>query len=55
MRPINIPNQSSLANVFQEQDEAGRMKSSACSERLVGVMEALITSPCAPSDPIRMT
>ena len=42
MRMITIPNQSSVAKAFLEFDEAGRMKPSACYERLVDVMEELV-------------
>jgi len=42
MRMITIPNQSSVAKAYQEFDEAGRMKPSACYERVVDVMEELV-------------
>ena len=42
MRMITIPNQSSVAKAFLEFDEAGRMKPSACYERVVDVMEELM-------------
>jgi len=42
MRMITIPNQSSVPKAFQEFDEAGRMKPSACYERVVDVMEELM-------------
>jgi arsenic resistance protein ArsH len=42
MRMIVIPNQSSVAKAFLEFDAAGRMKPSACYERLVDVMEELL-------------
>ena len=42
MRMITIPNQSSVAKAFLEFDAAGRMKPSACYERLVDVMEELV-------------
>jgi len=42
MRMITIPNQSSVAKAFMEFDEAGRMKPSACYERVVDVMEELV-------------
>jgi len=42
MRMVTIPNQSSVANAFQEFDEAGRMRSSSYYERIVDVVEELI-------------
>ena len=42
MRMITIPNQASVAKVYQEFDEAGRMKPSAFYERVVDVMEELM-------------
>ena len=39
---MTILNQSSVAKAFQEFDEAGRMKPSACYERVVDVMEELM-------------
>jgi arsenic resistance protein ArsH len=42
MRMITIPNQSSVAKVFMEFDDAGRMKPSAYYERVVDVMEELM-------------
>ena len=42
MRMITIPNQSSVAKAFLEFDEGGRMKPSACYERVVDVMEELV-------------
>ena len=41
MRMVTIPNQSSVANAYQEFNENGRMKPSAYYERLVDVMEEL--------------
>ena len=38
---FTIPNQSSVAKVFTEFDEAGRMKPSSYYDRLVDVMEEL--------------
>jgi arsenic resistance protein ArsH len=42
MRMLTIPNQSSVAKAFLEFDEAGRMKPSACYDRIVDVMEELL-------------
>lgn len=42
MRMITIPNQSSVAKAWQEFDEEGRMKPSACYDRIVDVMEELM-------------
>jgi arsenic resistance protein ArsH len=42
MRMITIPNQSSVANAYQEFDDAGRMRPSAYYDRVVDVMEELI-------------
>lgn len=42
MRMVTIPNQSSVAKAYQEFDDAGRMKPSACYERVVDVMEELV-------------
>ena len=42
MRMITIPNQSSVAKAFLEFDGVGRMKPSACYERVVDVMEELV-------------
>ena len=42
MRMITIPNQSSVAKAYQEFDENGRMKQSACYDRVVDVMEELV-------------
>jgi arsenical resistance protein ArsH len=42
MRMLTIPNQSSVAKAWQEFDEAGRMKPSACYDRVVDVMEELM-------------
>ena len=43
MRMITIPNQSSVAKAFEQFDEAGRMKPSAYYDRVVDVMEELMT------------
>lgn len=42
MRMITIPNQSSVAKVFQEFDANGRMKPSSNYDRVVDVMEELV-------------
>lgn len=42
MRMITIPNQSSVAKVFLEFDDDGRMKPSSYYERVVDVMEELV-------------
>lgn len=42
MRMFTIPNQSSVAKVYAEFDEAGRMKPSAYYDRIVDVMEELV-------------
>jgi arsenic resistance protein ArsH len=42
MRMITIPNQSSVAQAWQEFDAHGRMKPSAYYERVVDVMEELV-------------
>lgn len=42
MRMFTIPNQSSVAKVFNEFDEAGRMKPSSYYDRIVDVMEELV-------------
>lgn len=42
MRMFTIPNQSSVARVFQEFDEAGRMRPSGYYERIVDVVEELV-------------
>ena len=39
---VTIPNQSSVAQAFQEFDEAGRMRLSAYYDRIVDVMEELV-------------
>lgn len=44
MRMVTIPNQSSVAKVFQQFYEAGRMKTSAYCGRIVDVMEQLVRS-----------
>ena len=51
IRLITIPNPSPVAKAFLEFDEAGRMKPSACYERVVDVMEepmkfTLLTRAC---------
>lgn len=52
MRMITIPNQSSVAKVYQEFDDDGRMKPSSYYNRIVDVMEelmkfTLLTRDCA--------
>lgn len=42
MRMFTIPNQSSIAMVYKEFDEAGRLKPSSYYERIVDVMEELV-------------
>jgi len=42
MRMLTIPNQSSVPKAFMEFDDAGRMKPSACYDRVVDVMEELV-------------
>jgi arsenic resistance protein ArsH len=42
MRMITIPNQSSVAKVYEQFDEAGRMRPSHYYDRLTDVMEELI-------------
>jgi arsenic resistance protein ArsH len=42
MRMFTIPNQSSIAQAFNEFDEDGRMKPSAYYDRIVDVMEELV-------------
>lgn len=42
MRMLTIPNQSSVAKAYGEFDEAGRMRPSACYDRIVDVMEELV-------------
>ncbi len=42
MRMLTIPNQSSVAQAYQEFDAAGRMRPSAYYERVVDVMEELL-------------
>ncbi|WP_108127119.1 arsenical resistance protein ArsH [Saccharospirillum mangrovi] len=42
MRMVTIPNQSSVPKVWQEFDEAGRMKPSSYYHRIVDVMEELV-------------
>ena len=42
MRMVTISNQFSVAKACQEFDDAGRMRPSACCERLVDVTEELV-------------
>ncbi len=42
MRMFTIPNQSSVAMAWKEFDEAGRMRPTACYDRIVDVMEELV-------------
>ncbi|MDH4393258.1 MAG: arsenical resistance protein ArsH [Aquabacterium sp.] len=42
MRMLTIPNQSSVAQAYQEFDDAGRMRPSAYYDRVVDVMEELV-------------
>lgn len=42
MRMITIPNQSSVPKAFLEFEDDGRMKPSACYDRVVDVMEELV-------------
>ena len=42
MRMITIPNQSSVPKVYEQFDDAGRMKPSAYYDRVVDVMEELV-------------
>jgi arsenic resistance protein ArsH len=42
MRMLTIPNQSSVAKVYQEFDDAGRMRPSSYFDRVVDVMEELV-------------
>jgi arsenic resistance protein ArsH len=42
MRMITIPNQSSVAKVYEQFDDAGRMKPSPYYDRIVDVMEELV-------------
>jgi arsenical resistance protein ArsH len=42
MRMLTIPNQSSVANAFQEFDDNGRMTPSDYDDRIASVMEELV-------------
>lgn len=42
MRLLTMPNQSSVAKVYLEFDDAGRMKPSAYYDRIVDVVEELM-------------
>lgn len=42
MRMLAIPNQSSVPRAHQEFDDAGRMRASACYDRIVDVVEELM-------------
>lgn len=48
MRMRTIPNQSSVAKAWQEFDAAGRIRPSACCDRVVDVMEELVKFTCLP-------